>query len=242
MPRRRVVILLVMVINFAMRVHSFQRPVGSQDPQLKFAVECFASNSPLSYAAGRCPDLINCILDSTTSAQSAGLSAGASISALLPTVLALVGASPIEPMEVFFSSPLRAVAMCYAMADLTSRLDNDGNVLIRVLVVALLLANDLRQPRDKTGANSHLSLSLLEPEEMVEMDKRSANIQHRVRLDDGLWQWYEAALETLGVGIYLYGTIVLGSMLFLTGQRSIIYLVVTVLSLTASRIINSALP
>ncbi|KAK0499547.1 hypothetical protein EDD18DRAFT_855383 [Armillaria luteobubalina] len=94
MPRRRVVILLVMVISSAMHVHSFQ------------------CNSSLSYGTGRCPYLIDCILESITSAQSAGLSAGAGISALLPTVLALVGASPTELMEVFFSSPLRAVAMC----------------------------------------------------------------------------------------------------------------------------------
>ncbi|KAK0243302.1 hypothetical protein EDD85DRAFT_323880 [Armillaria nabsnona] len=113
MPRRRVAILLAMLFSSAMHVHSFQRSVGSQDPQLKSAVDqCFASNPSLSYAIGRCPGLIDCILDSITSGQSAGLSAGASISALLPTVLALVGASPIELMEIFFSSPFCAVAMC----------------------------------------------------------------------------------------------------------------------------------
>lgn len=39
------------------------------------------------------------------------------------------------------------------------------------------------QPRDKAGTNGHLSLNLLETEEMVEMDKRSANVQQRVQLN-----------------------------------------------------------
>ncbi|KAK0207030.1 hypothetical protein DFS33DRAFT_1318558 [Desarmillaria ectypa] len=119
--------------------------------------------------------------------------------------------------------------------------------------------------RDQADANGLLSLNSLGTEETLDMNKRS--VQNRARPDvnssvstiplvahplssvtvtftmrwDGLWPWYEAALETLAVGIYLYGTIVLGSTLFLTGEQSIIYLVTVVLSLGASRIINSAL-
>ncbi|KAK0190426.1 hypothetical protein F5146DRAFT_1194158 [Armillaria mellea] len=299
--------------------------------------------------------------------MSAGLSAGASISALLPTVLALVGGSPTELMEIFFSSPLRAVAMCVFGIGLPSglfrqllprpvRRVSSSRTVIRLihvrqrttlrgvlgriladlviltlagvmlwrtwlvgsitmvtfrceyswllfcwpmacmgwLVIAILgwfvVARDVsitfqekeiswkealllpyrfqpRQGRDEADADGYLSLNFLRTEENADMDERSTNIQNRVRPDvnrsasampltshpsssvtvtfamrwDGLWQWYEATLETLAVGIYLYGTIILGSTLFLTGQQSIIYLVVTVLSLAASRIINSAL-
>lgn len=43
------------------------------------------------------------------------------------------------------------------------------------------------------------------------------------------------------VGIYLYATIVLGSTLFLTGQSSIEYTVLMVLSLAAIRIFGNVL-
>ncbi|KAK0447774.1 hypothetical protein EV421DRAFT_1901137 [Armillaria borealis] len=326
MPRRRVAILLFAFISSAMHIHGFQRSVGSQDPQLKSAVDqCFASNSSLSYAAGRCPYLIDCIMDSITNSQSAGLSAGASISALLPTVLALVGAGPIELIETFFSSPLRAVAMCVFGIGLPSGLFRQlppkpvqrvapsrtvtwlihvrqrtslrgvlGRILADLviltlagvmlwrtwlvgsitmvtfrceyswllfcwpmacvgwLVIAMLgwivVARDVsitfqekeiswkdalllpyrfqpQQRRDEASADGFLSLNLLGTEEMLDLNKRSTSIQHRVRPDvnssasamplashpsssvtvtftmrwDGLWQWYEAALETLAV-------------------------------------------
>lgn len=84
-----------------------------------------------------------------------------------------------------------------------------------------------RQRRDEASADGFLSLNLLPmgTEEMEDMNKRSPSIRHRARPDvnnpasampltshpsssvtvtftmrwDGLWQWYEAALETLAV-------------------------------------------
>ncbi|KAK0461614.1 uncharacterized protein EV420DRAFT_1526236 [Desarmillaria tabescens] len=293
------------------------------------------------------------------------LSSGASISAVLPTVLALVGAGPIELVETFISSPLRAVAMCVfgiglpsglfrqlspkpiqrvssshaitwnirvrqytslrgvlgrIFADLailtlagitlwrTWLVDSITMVTFRCeyswllfcwpmacvgwLVIVMLgwivVAKDVsmtfqeekiswrealllpykfwpEQRRDETTADNLLSLNLLPvgTEEMLDMNKGRTSVQHRARPDanssastaphlpsvkvtftvrwDGLWPWYEAALEALAVEIYLYGTIVLGSTLFLTGEQSIIYLVITALSLAASRIINALL-
>ncbi len=59
--------------------------------------------------------------------------------------------------------------------------------------------------------------------------------------DHGLfsWRWYEAIIETLAVGIYLYATFVLTSVLFLSGEEGIIYAVVMVLSLAAVRVVES---
>ncbi|EIM81892.1 uncharacterized protein STEHIDRAFT_124764 [Stereum hirsutum FP-91666 SS1] len=54
-----------------------------------------------------------------------------------------------------------------------------------------------------------------------------------------LWGWYEAAIEVLAVGVYLYATIVLSSVLFLSGQQSMIYTVVMVLCLSGVRIISA---
>jgi hypothetical protein len=50
------------------------------------------------------------------------------------------------------------------------------------------------------------------------------------------WAWFEAAIETLAVGIYLYATFVLTSSLFLSGEQAIIYATVMILSLGAIRI------
>lgn len=53
------------------------------------------------------------------------------------------------------------------------------------------------------------------------------------------WHWWEAGIETMAVGVYLYATIVLGSTLFLTGQSSIEYTVLMVLSLAVIRIVGT---
>jgi hypothetical protein len=50
------------------------------------------------------------------------------------------------------------------------------------------------------------------------------------------WGWFEAAIETLAVGLYLYATFVLTSSLFLSGEQAIIYATVMVLSLGAIRV------
>lgn len=55
------------------------------------------------------------------------------------------------------------------------------------------------------------------------------------------WQWYETGIETMAVGVYLYATIVLGSILFLTGESSIEYVVMLVLSLAVIRIVGTVL-
>lgn len=50
------------------------------------------------------------------------------------------------------------------------------------------------------------------------------------------WGWYEATIESLAVGLYLYATFVLTSSLFLGGEQAIIYAAVMVLSLGAIRV------
>lgn len=54
-----------------------------------------------------------------------------------------------------------------------------------------------------------------------------------------LWGWYEAAIEVLAVGVYLYATIVLSSVLFLSGQQSMLYTVGMLLCLSGVRIISA---
>ena len=55
------------------------------------------------------------------------------------------------------------------------------------------------------------------------------------------WRWWSTAVQALAVGIYLYATIVMASMLFLTGSEAIVHAVFMTLCLTAIRIISSFL-
>jgi hypothetical protein len=50
------------------------------------------------------------------------------------------------------------------------------------------------------------------------------------------WGWFEAILEALAVGIYLYATFVLTSLLYLSGQQAIVYATPMSLSLSAIRV------
>ncbi|KAL8837050.1 MAG: hypothetical protein Q9176_005919 [Flavoplaca citrina] len=52
------------------------------------------------------------------------------------------------------------------------------------------------------------------------------------------WRWYEAAIETMAVGVYLYATFVLTSLLFLNADKAIVYATVMALCLSAVRILT----
>ena len=52
------------------------------------------------------------------------------------------------------------------------------------------------------------------------------------------WKVYEGCIEALAVGIYLYATFVLTSVVFLSGQEAMIYMVVTVLAQSAVRVLG----
>ncbi len=53
------------------------------------------------------------------------------------------------------------------------------------------------------------------------------------------WRWWDAAVQAVAVGIYLYATFCLSSMLFLSGNEAILYAVGMTLSLTAIRILTA---
>ena len=70
---------------------------------------------------------------------------------------------------------------------------------------------------------------LLEPHFVITITMRHEN--H--------WGWFEATIETLAVGLYLFATFVLTSSLFLSGEQAIIYATVMVLSLGAIRVFQA---
>lgn len=52
------------------------------------------------------------------------------------------------------------------------------------------------------------------------------------------WRWYEAVIETMAVGIYLYATFVLTSLLFLNADKAIAYATVMAICLSVVRILT----
>lgn len=53
------------------------------------------------------------------------------------------------------------------------------------------------------------------------------------------WRWYEAIVESLAVGIYLYATFVLTSTIFLNADKAIVYSTVMTVCLSAVRILST---
>jgi len=101
-------------------------------------------------------------------------------------------------------------------------------------------ASDSKEPDDlaingslhvipHSPARSFSSQVLLEPHFVITITMRHEN--H--------WAWFEATIETLAVGLYLYATFVLTSSLFFSGEQAIIYAAVMVLSLGAIRVLEA---
>jgi hypothetical protein len=53
------------------------------------------------------------------------------------------------------------------------------------------------------------------------------------------WRWYEAIVESMAVGLYLYATFVLTSTVFLNADRAMIYSTITTLCLIATRVLGT---
>lgn len=68
------------------------------------------------FITGRCPSLMRCVLDNIPSDTAAGFQSGGAIAGLVPTILALIAASPLELVQLAFLSPHRALAtVCFGI-------------------------------------------------------------------------------------------------------------------------------
>jgi hypothetical protein len=53
------------------------------------------------------------------------------------------------------------------------------------------------------------------------------------------WRWYEATIETLAVGVYLYATFVFTSCQFLSGNTGLTFVTITALCSSMVRILEN---
>ena len=82
------------------------------DPRLAaISSQCGGWNQT-KYSAGICPSFLRCVLDNMPSDISAGMQAGGNIASLVPTIAALIGAPPLDLVQMALLSPHRALAPC----------------------------------------------------------------------------------------------------------------------------------
>ncbi|KAI9756644.1 MAG: hypothetical protein M1815_003185 [Lichina confinis] len=185
---------------------------------------------PPGFGFGRCPKLIECVLSESSEATKAGMAAGTSIAALIPTILVLVGAGPSELIRLSFMSPIRAIATCLFGVGLPSN----------------LFEHIQKKPQTEEAAPIEYPASVhpqtlgtrLDPPNSEDEDNNEMLIVRVEFPNETSWRWWNTFIQAIAVGVYLYATFVLGSTLFLTGYESILYCVCMVLSLSAIRIMN----
>lgn len=94
-------------------VEAFTRYIGDpNDPKMgAISAQCNGTMQT-NFAGARCGALLRCVLDNTPADLMAGMQSGGSIASLVPTILALIGAPPLDLVQLAILSPHRALATC----------------------------------------------------------------------------------------------------------------------------------
>ena len=75
------------------------------------SAQCDGSNQT-NFQGAYCAHLLRCVLDNLPSDLSAGMQSGGNVASLIPTILALIGAPPLDLVQLAMLSPHRALATC----------------------------------------------------------------------------------------------------------------------------------
>lgn len=105
---------LVCVLSvLAVPVYAITRSAGEpNDPNMVPASRACGGMNQIMYTAAYCPALIRCVMDRLPSDITSGMSSGSNIASLIPTIAALIGAPPMELVQMGLFSPHRALATC----------------------------------------------------------------------------------------------------------------------------------
>ena len=98
----------------------------------------------------------------------------------------------------------------------------------------------LHKPNDSTRHRGIVRKELGNADETSPHERPTFTIRIEMPFETGIrsWRFYEAIIETLAVGIYLYATFVLTSLMFLSGSEAILYACVLILSLAVVRLLS----
>lgn len=108
-PGRLTFTLLSTLFTGANAIH---RTIGAPSDHTvqDLAVQC-GSDQQESWKSGHCGLLVSCVMDALPGVTSAGFNSGTNIAALVPTALALIGAPPLDIVQLALLSPHRALAI-----------------------------------------------------------------------------------------------------------------------------------
>jgi hypothetical protein len=108
---------LLLLASLASTSHAMTRYIGdpTDGTTQNISQQCGGFDQ-LNFKTGRCPRLMRCVLDSLPSDTTAGFQSGGTIAGLVPTILALIAASPLELVQLALLSPHRALAtVCFGI-------------------------------------------------------------------------------------------------------------------------------
>jgi hypothetical protein len=115
--------LALLTTIFLQPVQAFQRYVGDPtNPIVRNISYTCGANNQTNFENGLCPALLRCVLDELPSDIAAGFQSGGNIASLVPTILTLIGAGPMELVQLALLSPHRALATCCFSISLPSGL------------------------------------------------------------------------------------------------------------------------
>lgn len=98
---------------FVRPVSALTRYVGEpSDPIMDPISQQCGGHNQTNFNGGLCPVLLRCVLDKLPSDISAGMQSGSNIASLVPTITALIGAPPLDLVQMAIVSPHRALATC----------------------------------------------------------------------------------------------------------------------------------
>jgi hypothetical protein len=105
--------VLISLLGLATPIHALTRYIGSpSDSQTQAIARTCGALDQSNFNVGRCPSLLRCVLDKLPSDLAAGNSSGSNIASLVPTIAALIGAPPMDLVQMALLSPHRALATC----------------------------------------------------------------------------------------------------------------------------------
>jgi len=98
---------------FLQPVQAYRRYIGDPSDHItrNQASNCSADDQS-QFDAGKCAALLRCVLAGLPEDIKAGFQSGGNIVSLIPTILALIGAGPMEIVQLALLSPHRALVTC----------------------------------------------------------------------------------------------------------------------------------